>query len=121
MKQFVLEVFVSRSNGRELVRAERRLTAAAGRVSRNGTPVRYLRATYVPEDETCFHVLEADSADLVARVSKLAALDGGRILEARTIEAGQNGRTERRRPRRVPPGSDTERNTGKEESCTRQR
>jgi hypothetical protein len=95
MKQFVLEVFVSRSNGRELVRYERRLTAAAGRVSRNGTPVRYLRTTYVPEDETCFHVLEAVSADLVAEVSKLAGVDGGRILEARTIEPAQDGRRER--------------------------
>jgi hypothetical protein len=95
VKQFLLEVFVPRSNRRDVGQVERRLSAAASHISRKGAPVRYLRATYVPEDETCFHLFEAVASDRVARVSELAGLEGGRILEARTTEPGQDGRRER--------------------------
>jgi hypothetical protein len=35
----------------------------------------------VPEDETCFYVFDASSADLVAEVSDLAALADRRVVE----------------------------------------
>ncbi len=78
MTQFLVEVFAPRSRARELAAAERRARRAAGRVSRNDNPVRYVRATYVPEDETCFYVFDAPSADVVARVGALAGLGDGR-------------------------------------------
>ena len=50
-------------------------------VPRRDGDIRYVRAIYVPEDETCFYVFDASSADLVAHVSGLAGLPDGRIVE----------------------------------------
>jgi hypothetical protein len=47
--------------------------------------VRYLRTTYLPDDETCFHVFEADSAAAVEEVSRRARL--GRVRVVTAIEA----------------------------------
>lgn len=62
--------------------SEKRVSAAAKRVSAREADVKYLRAIYVPEDETCFYVFEAPSADLVVQASTLAGLGDGRIVEA---------------------------------------
>ena len=48
-----------------------------------------MRATYVPEDETCFHDFEAPSAGAVAEASRLAGLGEGRIVEVTTTEKGE--------------------------------
>jgi uncharacterized protein DUF4242 len=82
VKQFLVEVFAPRSQADELSAVEGRARAATKRVSRDDAGVRYLRAIYVPEDETCFYVFEASSADLVAQASALAGLGAGRIVEA---------------------------------------
>lgn len=81
MKQFLVEVFVPRSRAGELSAAKKRVRAAAARVSRSDRDIRYVRAIYVPEDETCFYVFDASSADLVAEVSDLAALADRRVVE----------------------------------------
>jgi hypothetical protein len=81
VKQFLVEVFVPRSRARELPAAKKRVRAAARRVARSDDDIRYVRAIYVPEDETCFYVFNAASADLVAQVSDLAGLRDGRVVE----------------------------------------
>jgi hypothetical protein len=88
MRQFFFEVFVPRSQAGALTAAEQRASEAAEALSGSGE-IRYVRATYVPEDETCFHVFEAASAALVAEASRLAGLGEGRIVEATTTEKGQ--------------------------------
>jgi hypothetical protein len=45
--------------------------------------VRYLRTIFLPEDETCFYLFEAPSAEAVRLVSERAELRHERILEAR--------------------------------------
>jgi hypothetical protein len=80
--QFLVEVFAPRLTAVDLAEAEERARAAAERVSRKDVSVSYLRATYVPEDETCFYLFEAPSAELVARASAVAGLGDGRIVEA---------------------------------------
>lgn len=82
MKQFLVEVFVPRSRAGELTAARRRVRAATASVARGDRDVRYVRAIYVPEDETCFYVFKAVSAELVAEVTALAGLRNGRVLEA---------------------------------------
>lgn len=89
MKQFLVEIFVPRSLASAVAAAEQRATEAAKRLSANAAEIRYVRATYVPEDETCFHVFEASSARLVAEASRLAELGEGRIVEATTNEKGE--------------------------------
>jgi len=89
VKQFLVEVFVPRSKADALAAAERRAKEVATRLSDGSGEIRYVRATYVPADETCFYVFEAPSAALVAEASRLAGLGEGRILEATTNEKGE--------------------------------
>lgn len=63
-----------------------RARTAARELARSGRSVRYVRSTYVPEDETCLHVFEAASIETVRAVSERAALEPQRILEAREEE-----------------------------------
>jgi hypothetical protein len=91
VKQYLVEVFLPRSRANELAAAKERVRAATTRVSRGDGEVRYVRAIYVPEDETCFYVFDASSADLVAEVSGLAGLPGGRVVE--TLGDSKGGRT----------------------------
>jgi hypothetical protein len=44
--------------------------------------VQYVRTTFLPEDETCFHVFEASSAEAVGAVSRRAGLGPARIVPA---------------------------------------
>ena len=60
-----------------------RLNEAAQAMSQQGLGVRYLRSTYVPEDETCFHYVEASTASLAERFAEHAELSFDRIVEAR--------------------------------------
>jgi hypothetical protein len=90
VKQFLVEVFMPRSRAGELDAAKERVRAATTRVSRSDRDIRYVRAMYVPEDETCFYVFRASSAEVVAHVSGLAGLRDARVVE--TLEESKGGR-----------------------------
>lgn len=55
---------------------------AAEALVREGTRVRYLRMTFLPDDETCFHVFDAASEDAVREVCRRAGISSGRIVTA---------------------------------------
>ena len=61
----------------------------AARAAELGADVRYVRTTFLPDDETVLHVFEAASADDLRRAVGLAALQHERIVEA--VEAGDQG------------------------------
>ena len=82
MRTFLVETYLSRAQAGELDDTVARLRAAAEMTSPSGDAVRYLRSTFVPEDETCFHVLEGPSLRAIAIVSERAALSPIRIVEA---------------------------------------
>ena len=77
-----------RARALELAAAKERVRTVTANVSHGD--IRYVRAIYVPEDETCFYVFDASSADLVAQVSGLAGLPDGRIVE--TLPDSRGGR-----------------------------
>jgi hypothetical protein len=54
---------------------------ASEAISREGIRVRHVRSYVVPEDEMCFHVFEAGSVEDVTRVSEIAGIQVGRIVE----------------------------------------
>jgi hypothetical protein len=89
VKQFLVEVYVPRSRASELDAAKERVRAATTRISRSDRDIHYVRAIYVPEDEICFYVFDASSADLVAEVSGLAGLRDGRVVETLADARGE--------------------------------
>ena len=82
MKQFLVEVFTPRVAADELASAERRAAVAAAQLSGADVGVRYVRATYIPEDEICFFVFDAPSEADAARAAQRAGLDPLRVVEA---------------------------------------
>jgi hypothetical protein len=48
----------------------------------DGTAVRYVRSILIPGDETCLHLVEADSPERVAEAFERAGLTADRIVEA---------------------------------------
>ena len=56
-------------------------SAALARLG-DGTTVRYLRSILIPGDETCLHLVEADSPERVAEAFERAGLAADRIVEA---------------------------------------
>jgi hypothetical protein len=63
--QYLVEVYLPRSQAHEAGATGRRARAAAEALALEGVPIRYVRTTYVPDDETCFHLFEAASTDIV--------------------------------------------------------
>jgi hypothetical protein len=94
MTEFLVELYLSRTDAAALERSVRRARLGAEEQTRQGTPVRYLRSMYLPEDETCFLLYEAESAEAARRAAALADLAFERVSEV-------IGDT---RPSRWPPG-----------------
>lgn len=80
--EFLVELYVSRTDAASVERGAARARLAAEQLTREGTPVRYLRSIFVPEDETCFFLCEAGSVEAVRDTARLAGLRFERIAEA---------------------------------------
>lgn len=81
MARYLVEVYSGRRVG-DLVRAVARARSAARAVSAEGTPVRHVRTTFIPDDETCFHVFEGPSMEAIDAVVQRAGLRHARIVVA---------------------------------------
>ena len=79
---YLVEIYVPGTQAQDARAAGRRARAAARQLSREGVSVRYVRTTLLPGDETCFHVFEAASDDVVAEACRLAGLETPRIVPA---------------------------------------
>jgi uncharacterized protein DUF4242 len=88
--EYILELYVSRGDPTTVAVGAKRAQAAAEVLTREGTPVRYVRAIFVPEDEICFFLYEAGSADAVREAAARAGLGAERVTEA----LGANDRPE---------------------------
>ena len=53
----------------------------------NGDSVRYLRSILIPGDETCLHLVEAESVEQVAEAFEQAGQAADRIVEAVGLQA----------------------------------
>lgn len=80
MRNFLLEVYTA--DDVAVGDAVRRLRHAARELDGSGTHVRYRRFLFLPDDETCFYVLEGDSAAAIAALSNHADVGPGRVVEA---------------------------------------
>jgi hypothetical protein len=83
---FVVEAYVSAAITDEPDLTIARTAAAVAQIAAAGEGIRYLRSIFIPEDETCLLVFEAESADIVRSTVALAGLDPDRVAWAESRE-----------------------------------
>jgi len=82
MNEFLVELYVSKTNGGAAADRWHRLRRAAAEVTAEGRPVRLVRSIFVPEDETCFLLFKAEAADAVRETARRGGVACERIAEA---------------------------------------
>jgi hypothetical protein len=80
--EFLLEFYVARTDSGVVGHGAERARLAAKELTRDGTPIRFVRSIFVPEDETCFYLYEAETVEAVREAARRAALPSERIVEA---------------------------------------
>ena len=66
----------------QLAGAQQAAISTARQFTADGTPVRYIRSTFVPGEARCMCLFDAKSADDVKKVNEAAQLPFERIVEA---------------------------------------
>jgi hypothetical protein len=66
----------------DLAAAQKTAISTANAYAANGTPMRYIRSTFAPEDGRCMCLFEANSAGDVKRLNDEAKLPYARVVEA---------------------------------------
>lgn len=85
MAQFVVETYVPREDAGALDRRAERLRRAAAQVARErGTEIRLTWRLYVPSDETCLLLFEADAIEAVQEAAGRAGVPCERVAAAVT-------------------------------------
>jgi hypothetical protein len=74
MNEFLVELYRSQTEVQAAVADGERARAAAEVVTGSGTAVRLVRSIFVPEDETCFLLFEAESPSAVRQAMATAGL-----------------------------------------------
>jgi hypothetical protein len=97
VNQFLVELYLPRRGEAVLRDAAVRARIASEQVTSEGKQVRYLRTIFVPEDEICFHLYDAQSADAVGEASLRARIAYERIVRVVSVERGEVDLTTRTR------------------------
>jgi len=82
MPSYLIESYLPRRCARELPAVVGRLRRAAETLTAEGTRVSHVRSTFLPNDELCLHLLEAESAATVGEASRRAAIEPARVVRA---------------------------------------
>ena len=69
MTEYLVELYVAQGDHDAAQQYAERAERAGQEMAREGQPVRCLSSIFVSEDETCFLLYEADSAELVAEAN----------------------------------------------------
>jgi hypothetical protein len=87
MPMYMVERHLPGITSDQLGAAAARAKSTTAEMSRQGTPVRYLRSTFLPKEEKCFCLFEGPSADAVKQANDRAKIPFERIVEANHIAA----------------------------------
>jgi hypothetical protein len=79
---YLVERYLPDAGTAELRSLADRLEHASASLCREGTPVRYIDSTFMPEEESCFCRFEAPSLHATALVNRLARAPYARICAA---------------------------------------
>jgi Nickel responsive protein SCO4226-like len=90
MAEFLVELYLSRADGLSVgAAASERARVAAEALTVEGALVRFVRAIFVPEDETCFFLYQAASAEIVREAARRAGLLAPRVSCALDVLKGE--------------------------------
>ena len=85
MPQYVVERHLPNFTGEQVVAAAKRAKEATSEMTREGTPVRYLRSIFIPGEDKCYCLFEGESAEAVRQANQRAELPVENISEALSI------------------------------------
>ncbi len=91
MPKYMVERHLPGITGDQLSAAAARAKATTAEMTDEGTPVRYLRSTFVPGEEKCYCLFEGPSADVVEQANKRADVPYERVVEAMHIASDDLG------------------------------
>ena len=72
----------------QLAGAQKAAIDTCGQFTANGQPVRYIRSMYVPGDDHCLCLFEANDAEVVKAVNDTAGIPYTRVVEAMDLTPG---------------------------------
>jgi hypothetical protein len=90
MPSYLIETYLGRTQEGERVAREQRARLAAEQLTRERIRVRFDRSIHVPDDEICFYVFDALSAEDAAQAARNAGLDAIRVVEA--VSSGEESK-----------------------------
>jgi len=97
VSEFLVEVYATREAATAVPGSEE-VAAAAEQLTREGRHVQLVRSIFVPEDETCFYIFQAQAGDDVREAATRAGLRFDHVrkavsgLEDTNIGKTQSGR-----------------------------
>jgi hypothetical protein len=97
MAEYLLELYVARGDARGAADGGEQARAAAEELTRRGTAVQFCRSIFIPAEETCFVLFEAESADAVRDAARLADLPSGRVSAVASVPGAVQSMEERER------------------------
>ncbi len=87
MPQYLVERRLPGFTTEQVLAAAGAAKRATGQMTKEGTPVRYLRSTFIPGEAKCYCLFEAADAGIVKEANERAGLPMDRIVEAAHVSA----------------------------------
>lgn len=87
MARYMVERELPGFTSEQLPAAAASARSATTAMSDEGTPIRYLRSTFVPSEQKCFCLFEAPSAEIVEEAQQRAGLPYEKIHDAVFVTA----------------------------------
>jgi hypothetical protein len=100
---FLVETYLSKLDTDGAVGIAERAVLATEELRGAGMIVRYVQSIFIPADETCFHIFEAQSEADARTAASRAGIHVQRVLETKTFDpeqpAGSSTSAQTRNPR----------------------
>ena len=87
MTKYLVERYLPGITPDQLAAAAGSAKSTTATMAQEGTPVHYLRSTFIPGEEKCFCLFEGPSAEAVRTANDRAQLPYERIVEAMHLAA----------------------------------